>query len=420
MAGEGKTTTRSSRNREMLELTLTEYQTWEGVELSASDRDVLGDRASVTVVPSVRREGAYDLTPRSTVGVLQTGTMSLEIRPKLPIDRVLFLISYALGVTDFRTDAFGFGDGPDLFEAMIPGFVTQVRRAFRRGVLHGYRVEEDALHGVRGRIRFDDQIRDRYGVFPPIEVSYDEFTEDIELNRIIKAAIIRLGRMRIRSDKYRRCLREFDRILGQVEEVEYAPGAIPEVSFHRLNRHYEPAIRLAQLILRSTSIELRRGATRSATFLVDMNKVFENFMVVALREELGVTDREFPQGASGRQMWLAGDRIRLEPDISWWEGRRCVFIGDLKYKKTDHGRAPNADLYQLLAYTIGADLPSGLLIYAQGEEAPTEYEVRHAGKLLKIVAVDLSGTPEQILAEVGNVARRIRKMRRACSGHWAA
>ena len=399
-------------------VTLQEYQSSPPIKLSPADRDALRD-ASVVIAPTPDREGVYDVTPRSTVGVVQTDTLSVEIRPKLPIDRVLFLISYALGVTNFRMDDFGFGDGPDLFEAMIPGFVAQVRRAFRRGVLHGYRVEEDALHGVRGRIRFGDQIRDRYGVFPPIEVRYDEFTEDIEPNRLLKAAIVRLGRMRIRSDSARRSLREFDQILGQVAEVEYPPGSIPEVAFHRLNRHYEPAIRLAHLILRSTSIELRRGATRSSTFLVDMNKVFEDFMVVALRETLGVTDREFPQGASGRRLWLAGDRIRVKPDISWWEGRRCVFVGDLKYKKTDYG-IPNADLYQLLAYTIAADLPEGLLVYAQGEAEPTVHSIGHAGKLLEIMAVDLSGTPEQILAEVGTVAERIRLMCRARSGRRAA
>ena len=293
----------------MLELTLTEYDECSGIELSAADRDVLRDRASITVAPTVGREGAYDLTPGSTIGVMQTDSLSVEIRPKLAIDRVLFLISYALDIKRFRTEDFGFGDAPDLFEAMIPGFVFQVRRAFRRGLLRGYRVEEDALHGVRGRIRFDDQIRDRYGIFPPVEVSYDEFTEDIELNRIIMAAIVRLGRMRIRSDRARKSLRTFDRVLGQVTEVEYPSGAIPEVSFNRLNRHYEPAIRLAQLILRSTSIDLRRDALRAASFLVNMNKVFEDFMVTALREELGVTERDFPQGASGRHMWLAADKI---------------------------------------------------------------------------------------------------------------
>ena len=404
----------------MLELTLTEHRTREEVGLSATDRDVLGDRASVTVVPSVGREGAYDLTPRSTVGVLQTDTLSLEIRPKLPIDRVLFLISHALDVRRFRRlEDFQFGDAPDLFEAMVPGFVAQVRRAFRRGLLRGYRVEEEALHGVRGRIRFNDQIRDRFGIFPPVEVSYDDFTEDTEMNRLIKAAIVRLGRMQIRSWDARRRLRRFDQVLGQVADVEYQRTAIPDFSFNRLNRHYEPAIRLAQLILRSTSIEFSRGAVRSSSFLVDMNKVFEDFMVVALREKLGVTRQDFPQGASGRQMWLADNGIGLEPDISWWEGRRCVFVGDLKYKKTDYG-IPNADLYQLLAYTIAADLPGGLLIYAQGEEDPRSHTVKHIGKRLEVVAVDLSGSPDEILAEVFRIAAMIRLMRRARSGRRAA
>ena len=403
----------------MLELTLTEYEPLRGIELSPADRDVLAEH--VTVVPTAGRDGTYDLTPGSTVGVVQTDTLSVEIRPKLPIDRVLFLISYALDATRFSMKDFAFGDARGLFEAMIPGFVAQVRRALHRGLLHGYRVEEDALHNVRGRIRFNDQIRVRYGVFPPIEVSYDEFTEDIELNRLIKSAIVRLGRMRIRSDRARRSLRAFDRLLGQVSDVEYPPGhKIPDVSFDRLNRHYEPAIHLAQLILRSTSIELSRGTARSASFLVDMNKVFEDFMVTALRDTLKATKRDFPQGASGKRMWLAhGDRIRLKPDLSWWEAGRCVFVGDVKYKRTDHG-IPNADLYQLLAYTIAADLPAGLLIYAHGDTNPTVHTVRHVGKRLQIMAVDLSGSPQQILTEVAQTANRIRSIRQRPPNHQAA
>ena len=40
-----------------------------------------------------------------------------------------------------------------LVEAIVPGFVAQVRRAFARGLLRGYRLEEATLPGVRGRIR---------------------------------------------------------------------------------------------------------------------------------------------------------------------------------------------------------------------------------------------------------------------------
>ena len=38
----------------------------------------------------------------------------------------------------------------------------------------GYRTQEDALHAVRGRIRFDDQIRRRFSIPLPIEVRYDD------------------------------------------------------------------------------------------------------------------------------------------------------------------------------------------------------------------------------------------------------
>ena len=65
--------------------------------------------------------------------------------------------------------------------------------------------------------------------------------------------------------------------------------------------------------------------------------------------------------------WNQGRTIRLDeenalrpkPDLSWWRGRRCLFVGDAKYKLTEEGRL--SDLYQLLAYCIATGLDSGLL-----------------------------------------------------------
>ena len=57
-------------------------------------------------------------------------------------------------------------------------------------------------------------------------------------------------------------------------------------------------------------------------------------------------------------------RVRLQPDLSWWDGRVCTFVGDAKYKRTKDERVPNADLYQMLAYATALDLPGGLLVYA--------------------------------------------------------
>lgn len=306
----------------MRRLTLREYQTEPWVRLSAEGRDaLLGSVPSLTMTPSVGLEGPYDLTPSSHVGAVEVGSLSVTILPKIPVSRVMFLISYALDPANWSSDGFDFDEEDSLLEAIIPGFVRQLQRALRRGVLEGYRAEEASLMTVRGRLRIGDQLRRRFGAASPAEVTYDEFTEDIEENRLIKAALARLGGMRIRNRLVRRSLRRFDSALERVGLVRYDPRSIPEIRYTRLNEHYRPAVELARLILRSDSYELRHGALRGTSFLVDMNRMFEDFVVAALRETLGLSERSFPQGAEGRRLFLdAGRRVSLEPDISWWEG----------------------------------------------------------------------------------------------------
>ena len=74
-------------------------------------------------------------------------------------------------------------------------------------------------------------------------------------------------------------------------------------------------------------------------------------------------------------------------------------------------RVPNADLYQLLAYTTALDLPGGLLVYARGEAAERTYQVRNAGKRLEVVAVDLAGSIDELRASIGRLAARVRALR---------
>ena len=60
---------------------------------------------------------------------------------------------------------------------------------------------------MRGRIRFGDQIGRRFDTPFPIEVAFDEFTEDIEKNRLLKTVIYRLGHTFIRSAAVRQGVR---------------------------------------------------------------------------------------------------------------------------------------------------------------------------------------------------------------------
>ncbi|MBF6614977.1 MAG: hypothetical protein IVW55_17875, partial [Chloroflexi bacterium] len=316
-------------------LTLFEYQTTKGCELTAKERDALLALApKIAIAPAAGRDGEYDITPTSWVGAINLETLAIEIRPKLPVSRVLFLLAYAMNSAHWQESDFDFEEEDMVLEGIVPGFAAQVRKAVYLGVLQGYRTEEEALMTLRGRVRFDDQIKNRFGRFPPAEVRYDEFTDDIEENRLIKAALSRLGRMRIRSERWRRALSAFDLLLQPVTLVEYDPSALPEILYTRLNERYRPAVELAKLILKATSFELKHGAVRATSFLVDMNEVFEDFVVIALREALGLSESAFPQGARGKHLTLdKAGWVDLRPDISWWEESRCLFVGDIKYKR---------------------------------------------------------------------------------------
>jgi 5-methylcytosine-specific restriction enzyme subunit McrC len=397
----------------MTNLTLTEYQSSPPVRLSATELALLnGVASSITVTPSIGYPGMYSLTPSSEIGAVQVGELQIEIRPKIPIQNLLFLVSFALDPRKWRDVGFPLDEASSLVEAIIPGFVFQLSRAVERGLLHGYVEESAALSTVRGRINIAEQVRSRWGRVPPIEVVFDEFTEDIEENRLLKSALRQLRRLRARSAPARAALASFEPTFLDVASVTYDPRRLPDFSFTRLNQHYENAIHLSKLILRSTSFEHRHGDIEAASFLVDMNAVFEDFVVVALREELGVTHREFPQGAKARPLKLdIANRVRLRPDISWWQGDQCVFVGDIKYKRLQLKGFLNADLYQLLAYLVATNLPKGLLIYAHGEADDITHEVLHAGKRLMVRTLDLGLEPEGILAQVRDMAGLILTLR---------
>jgi 5-methylcytosine-specific restriction enzyme subunit McrC len=397
-------------------LTLHEFEEYpEPVELTVDQRDWLSRLApSIQIRPAPGAEGTYLLRPASEVGAIRLGELSITILPKRPVRlrRVLYLAQYALdrvrwpeGEPEFDTDS--------LVEAIVPVFVEAVRRAFARGLLQGYRVEDDSLLTVRGRVRFDDQLRYRFGRMPPVEVRFDDFTEDIEENRLIRAALSQLRALRLQSATSRRSLASLDSALERVSLVHYDPGRLPEVHFTRLNEHYRGAIALAKLVLRATALEIAQGRVAGAAFLVDMNVVFEEFVRTALRESLGLAESEFPVAARGHRLHLdEGGAVRLLPDLSWWDEFGCRFVGDVKYKRTSAAGVLHPDLYQLLAYLVATDLPAGLLVYAAGEGVPAPHRVVHLQRTLEVVSLDLAGSIDELSAQIDSIATRVSTLAR--------
>ena len=395
----------------MRTIDLREYEKSAPVTLTVSERDALADTIpSLAITPIRGARDTYALTPGSKVGALEIDGLSIRIRPKLSIQRVLYLASQAMNAVDFRKESFGFDEAATPADVLVPAFVAAAQRAFSRGLLHGYRNVEETLTSVRGRIDFAEQVRRRYDIPLPVEVRYDDFTEDVLANRLVKAASARLGAVSIREPRWRRGLGHIEATLANVRLTHFPRREIPVVEFDRLNAHYRDVVELSRLILRHTALDAVRGDLRASGFLMDMNVVFQEFVTRALRQELGLSERTFRSDAGSAAAYLdTAQHISLRPDLSWWEGSACVFAGDVKYKISEDGRGTNADLYQALAYATALDLPGALLVYAEG--GASVHHVRHADKRLEVSTVKLDGTIEELQASIAGLAIQVRRLR---------
>lgn len=392
-------------------LVLTEYESSGPVGLSVTERDALrGLVPGLTIEPVAGSTDTYTITGGSSVGVVRVGDLTVELRPKVGIAPVLFLLSYDLDPNAWRKPPAEMVRDMNLAEAIVPLFAHAAQAALRPGLLHGYRTREDTLATVRGRVRMADQMRARTGLPMPVEVVYDEFTPDILENRLLRSAVDVLGRLRLRHQTSRCALARLHQQLNGVGSLIVGSREVPEPVWTRLNEHYRPAVSLARLIVTTAGLEAQAGGEDASVFVVDMNKVFERFVRAALREQLRLDAKAFPTASCGHPLYLDTSRIvALEPDLSWWAAGRCVFAGDCKYKRTN-GTVPNADIFQMLAYLTALQLPEGLLIYAAGEDVPPDLVIEQASKRVHMRALDVSRPPAQLLYDVRSLARLVREM----------
>jgi hypothetical protein len=130
----------------MRTVVLTEYVRSQPIALSVAQRDTLGKLVKgLTITPAVGSTDTYTLTSSSTVGVARVGDLTLELRPKIGVAPVLFLISYALNPKSWKLEQAQLAHDANLAEAVIPLFTRTIQQTIRPGLLQ-------ATAGARTRL----------------------------------------------------------------------------------------------------------------------------------------------------------------------------------------------------------------------------------------------------------------------------
>ncbi len=233
----------------------------------------------LAVVTRTFDDGLFDVAAGRKIGAVNIGERQLVIRPKITdLNRLLFLLGYAQNPQIWRDDAVQLEAADDLLPAVAEPFARLAGRAVEQGLLQGYRTITDTLPVLRGRILAGEQMNRLYGLAVPIAVEYDDFTVDIAENQLLAMATLRLLTVPRISEPARRLLQRLRRALAEVS-VPVRGSQVPRWQPSRLNARYEPALRLAEIIVAAESFDHHLGDVTVTGYMFDMWRIFEDFVV---------------------------------------------------------------------------------------------------------------------------------------------
>ena len=389
---------------------LYEHQDSDPIELSREIAEILTDHptAQIRVRPS---GGKWILRPSQMVGSLQVEDHRFLIRPKIGMSNLLSLLGVDVKSLRFKQDLFDYQQEPDLLVAVVRLFRAALDDTIGQGLRSDYVAISDRIMSIRGRLDLKSITR-QPGLHLPIPCHFDEYTVDLNLNRVLKSAILRSlqlpGVSRADKIQLRRHLQLFEDVQGNLFDLKQFEDWVPT----RLEEPYLGAVTTASLILKNSSMSDSFGTTTSTSFIVDMNKLVERFvekrLQAALAGKLNVLgQRKIP--------FDTGGKFAIKPDLIFEQLGKIVLVGDIKYKKywdsTGKTGVTTSDLFQIHSYAERLGLRDGILIGClQGDEGLTSNEAIETIKTkvrIHPMVLDLRGSLHEIEDDLQRLAAEI-------------
>lgn len=272
------------------------------------------------------------------IGLITIDGLQLEIRPKIPTQHFLHLMTRA-GSFPRVAEALADAEPDDhLWELVARAYVAETDDLLRLGLLRNYEEKSERLRVVRGRVHALATASDFYRGRIGATCTYEEFTVDTAFNRTLKAAASVIAGSSTLSFPLRRAGRRISLRLDEVGRLRPGDLAMP---LERRLGHYRDAVTLARHIIRREGRSLTSGTTRSWSFLLRTPDLVESAVLQILQERL---DSRHLVRKRGKK--LPGSGLTVNPDLLF--GRQLA-VGDVKYKLAQGGwRRP--DLYEVVAF----------------------------------------------------------------------
>lgn len=312
-----------------------------------------------------------EVVSTSWVGVVELDCCRIEVRPKFAGESlgVIKMLAYTSGVDALWNLEWiqDFDTGADLVDLLCMLLAKEVSEVVRNGVIRDYIATEDSLTALRGSLRFREQATRRFGQLDVLECRFDEFESDVFDNQLLLAGLESAAKVCSHLPT-RRILRRSLHALGEIASSPSDPLELADRRriYSRRNEHYREAHEISSLVIRNLGLGdlYSSGSTRSFTFLLDMNHLFEAFVTQCLRD------------AFARETWRVDDQVRVRsvirerstgrtyssiiPDVVMTDGVGAIPF-DAKYKLYGGDRkVATGDIFQsfVYAYALGDQSPA--------------------------------------------------------------
>lgn len=299
------------------------------------------------------------------VGVIRIGSLTIEVLPKIDVisnndaldnnlwqDLLYKMIRKASNLDGKLTGFANLNFHANNFISMyIAYFVKEVAYLNRTGLIKKYHPKEGNLTSLKGRLNFSKQISNNLVNAERFYVNYSIYDKDNFLNQILFKALMACRRLNTNPDLAGKIESE---ILNfpEVSNISVTHATFDKIKFDRKSIAYKNAISLARFILMKLFPSLKSGQIDTIAVMYDMNKLFEKYIELKLKDELGseytVTSQE------KINFWKFNDETyyrKVKPDIVVYKDEIPVAVLDTKWKIPKDKHFPSIqDLRQMFVY----------------------------------------------------------------------
>lgn len=328
---------------------------WWGASSSDSIRSV--------VAVDWLRDGSCRVTFRNVIGILRVGDKQINVKPKIPMNHFTFIASRSELAPRVSSTLSQVQEGVDFTTVISRWCVDAAEVLLRQGLRKDYSDRTDELEQVQGSIHpMQTTMLNAIGV-PLAVCSFQEFTEDTMLNRVVKAACLKVAGMGIIDSTVRYRARQVAYRMGDVTAMR--PNDL-RVKVDRLSANYSRVLNLARLVLSGMGLTVAVGRHIGTAFLIRTPELIEDGLRSILEEELQdikVTKRRLMIGDSG---------LSINPDLVFGN---TLAIGDVKYRLLGKDWS-RSDFNQAVTFATGFRTSSAAIIgFTNGEALPRPVSV---------------------------------------------